>query len=109
MNLDPHPHQHLPNTHCLLRVSYETSACVGLLLLKKTQRSNTTTFVVEMLGIETLTTAHGAVCNGITDHYTRIDNLYLTFVLARVNLPVVMVTLASACTLPDGLVIRTAV
>ena len=55
---------------------------------------------------------YGTVYNGITDDCTRIDNLYLTFVLARVNLPEVTVTVAgttidrqlfrclSACALP---------
>ena len=40
-----------------------------------------------VMGIETITATCGAVYNGITDVYTRIDNLYPSFVLARVNLP----------------------
>ena len=32
--------------------------------------------------------------NGVTDVYTRIDNLHPTFVLARVNLPEVTVRVA---------------
>ena len=54
----------------------------------------------------------GTVYNGTTDGCTRIDNLYPTLVLTRVNLPEVMVTVAgttigrqffrciSACALP---------
>ena len=38
-----------------------------------------------MLGIEPVTTTSGTVHNGITDDGTRIDNLYPTFVLTRVN------------------------
>ena len=45
----------------------------------------------EVVGIETITTINGTVYNGITDVF---ENLYPTFVLTRVNLLDVAVTVA---------------
>ena len=45
------------------------------------------------MGIETIT-INGTVFDGITDVFTRIESLYPTFVLTRVNLPDVAVTVA---------------
>ena len=47
----------------------------------------------EVVGIETIT-INGTVYNGNTDVFTRIESLYPTFVLTRVNLPDVAVTVA---------------
>ena len=44
-----------------------------------------------MLGIEPKTITSGTVHNEITDDDTRIDNLYPTFLLSRVNQPEVTV------------------
>ena len=46
-----------------------------------------------VVGIETIT-INGTVFFGITDVFTRIENLYPTFVLTRVKLPDVAVTVA---------------
>ena len=54
----------------------------------------------EKITIETIT-INSSVFYGITDVFTRIESLYPTFVLTRVNLPDVAVTVARFYQIPD--------